>query len=149
MTHVLVRDPLDLDPEAPGLDEDTRRRRRSLAKMRQMSLPELQNLAVRAGILTPDGELTEPYKDMSPSPYREALSDNSLDLPILEVLRSTDVANPRTYQAVVDELRSRWAVNEDEVLVRPRRMKALDFVEEREPFHFSITAKGYCSFEPW
>ncbi len=81
MTRVLVHDPPELDPEAPGLDEDTRHRRRSLAKMRKLSLTELQNLAVRAGILTPDGDLTEPYKDTSPSPYREALSDSSLDVP--------------------------------------------------------------------
>jgi len=52
-----------LDPEAPGLDEDTRRRRRVLAQMEQMTPDELVQLAVRAGILTKDGELTPPYRD--------------------------------------------------------------------------------------
>jgi len=52
-----------LDPEAPGLDEDTRRRRRVLAEMEQMSADELVQLAVRAGILTEDGQLTPPYRD--------------------------------------------------------------------------------------
>jgi hypothetical protein len=59
-----------LDPEAPGLDEDTRRRRRALAKMEQMSPEELFQLAVRAGIYTPDGELTEPYRSEEPSACR-------------------------------------------------------------------------------
>jgi hypothetical protein len=53
----------NLDPEAPGLDEDTRRRRRVLAEMRKMSVEELFQLAVRAGIYTEDGELTPPYRD--------------------------------------------------------------------------------------
>jgi hypothetical protein len=52
-----------LDPEAPGLDDDTRRRRRILAEMRNMSIDELKALAVRAGIYTEDGELTPPYRD--------------------------------------------------------------------------------------
>jgi len=52
-----------LDPEAPGLDDDTRRRRRILAEMRNMSIEELKALAVRAGIYTEDGELTPPYRD--------------------------------------------------------------------------------------
>ena len=52
-----------LDPEAPGLDEDTRRRRRVLAEMEQMSTDELVRLAVRAGILTEEGQLTPPYRD--------------------------------------------------------------------------------------
>jgi len=52
-----------LDPEAPGLDEDTRRRRRVLAEMEQMSADELVQLAVHAGILTEDGQLTPPYRD--------------------------------------------------------------------------------------
>ena len=52
-----------LDPEAPGLDEDTRRRRHVLAEMEQMSADELVQLAVRAGILTEDGQLTPPYRD--------------------------------------------------------------------------------------
>jgi len=52
-----------LDPEAPGLDEETRRRRRVLAEMRQMSVEEIFQLAVRAGIYTEDGQLTPPYRD--------------------------------------------------------------------------------------
>jgi len=55
--------PPTLDPEAPGLDEDTRRRRRVLAEMEQMSGDELVQLAMRAGILTEDGRLTPPYRD--------------------------------------------------------------------------------------
>lgn len=53
----------ELDPEAPGLDEETRRRRRVLAEMRQMSVEEIFQLAVRAGIYTEDGQLTPPYRD--------------------------------------------------------------------------------------
>jgi len=52
-----------LDPEAPGLDEETRRRRRILAKMEQMSNEEIFQLCVRAGIYTADGQLTPPYRD--------------------------------------------------------------------------------------
>jgi hypothetical protein len=52
-----------LDPEAPGLDEMTRRRRRVLARMQQMSPDELRQLGVRAGIFTEDGQLTPPYRD--------------------------------------------------------------------------------------
>jgi hypothetical protein len=52
-----------LDPEAPGLDEETRRRRRVLAEMEQMSPEELFQVAVQAGIYTPDGKLTPPYRD--------------------------------------------------------------------------------------
>jgi len=52
-----------LDPEAPGLDEDTRRRRRALAELQKLSLDELFRVAVRAGIYTEDGELTPPYRD--------------------------------------------------------------------------------------
>lgn len=52
-----------LDPEAPGLDEETRRRRRILAEMQQMSTEEFFQLAVRAGIYTEDGQLTPPYRD--------------------------------------------------------------------------------------
>ncbi|HSK03747.1 MAG TPA: hypothetical protein VK932_20985 [Kofleriaceae bacterium] len=52
-----------LDPEAPGLDEETRRRRRILAEMRRMSTEEFFQLAVRAGIYTEDGQLTPPYRD--------------------------------------------------------------------------------------
>jgi hypothetical protein len=52
-----------LDPEAPGLDEDTRRRRRALAELQKLSVDELFRVAVRAGIYTEDGELTPPYRD--------------------------------------------------------------------------------------
>jgi len=62
-----------LDPEAPGLDAETRRRRRVLAEMEQMSPDELLSLAVRAGILTEDGQLTPPYRDdAEPSACRPA-----------------------------------------------------------------------------
>ena len=52
-----------LDPEAVGLDEDTRARRRILARMRAMTADELLKLAVSAGIYTEDGKLTPPYRD--------------------------------------------------------------------------------------
>jgi hypothetical protein len=52
-----------LDPDAPGLDEMTRRRRTALAQMQQMSTDEIFQLAVRAGIYTADGQLTEHYRD--------------------------------------------------------------------------------------
>ena len=55
--------PITLDPDAPGLDEETRRRRRVLAEMQQMSAEEIFQLAVRAGIYTEDGQLTPPYRD--------------------------------------------------------------------------------------
>ena len=65
------REPVDLDPEAPGLDEDTRARRRALAKLQQLSPRESFELAVRAGIYTPDGRLTDPYRpDGEPSAHR-------------------------------------------------------------------------------
>ncbi len=54
---------ISLDPEAPGLDDETRRRRRVLARMKQMSVAELTALAVEAGIYTEDGQLTPPYRD--------------------------------------------------------------------------------------
>jgi len=52
-----------LDPDAPGLDEDTRRRRRALAELQKLSVDELFRVAVRAGIYTEDGELAPPYRD--------------------------------------------------------------------------------------
>jgi hypothetical protein len=55
--------PANLDPDAPGLDEDTRWRRRVLAKLRRLSPQELFEIAVEAGIYTPDGQLTPPYRD--------------------------------------------------------------------------------------
>jgi len=66
-----IHKPDDLDPEAPGLDEDTRIRRRALARLKQLSTRELFELAVRAGIYTPDGKLTPPYRpDAEPSACR-------------------------------------------------------------------------------
>jgi hypothetical protein len=60
-----------LDPDAPGLDDDTRRRRRALAELQKLSIEELFQVAVRAGIYTQDGQLTAPYRDDSePSGYR-------------------------------------------------------------------------------
>jgi hypothetical protein len=51
-----------LDPNAPGLDEMTRRRRRALAAMTKMTADELFGLAVRAGIYTKAGKLAKPYR---------------------------------------------------------------------------------------
>ena len=59
-----------LDPEAPGLDEETRRRRRALVELQQLPIEELFQVAVRAGIYTQDGELTEPYRGTEPSACR-------------------------------------------------------------------------------
>lgn len=59
-----------LDPNAPGLDEETRQRRRVLAQLRNMSLAELDQVMVRAGIFTEDGQLTEPYRNDEPSASR-------------------------------------------------------------------------------
>ena len=61
---------IPLDPEAPGLDEETRERRRALLKLTQLPIDELFQVAVRAGIYTPDGELTEPYRSTEPSACR-------------------------------------------------------------------------------
>lgn len=62
-----------LDPNAPGLDEMTRKRRRALVSMQQMSTEELLRLAVRAGIYTKKGKLKKPYrKDAEPSASRPA-----------------------------------------------------------------------------
>jgi hypothetical protein len=52
-----------LDPNAPGLDEATRRRRRALAEMQRMSTDDLFKLAVRAGIYTKSGKLAKHYRD--------------------------------------------------------------------------------------
>ena len=57
-----------LDPNAPGLDEMTRKRRRALASMQQMSATALLQLAVRAGIYTKSGKLTKPYRKNGESP---------------------------------------------------------------------------------
>jgi hypothetical protein len=50
-----------LDPEAPGLDEETRHRRRALAAMFKMSPDARRKIAVSVGIYTPDGRLTKHY----------------------------------------------------------------------------------------
>jgi hypothetical protein len=55
-----------LDPDEPGLDDRTRRRRRILAEMREMSTAEILAIAVRAGISTPDGQLTPNYRHDAP-----------------------------------------------------------------------------------
>lgn len=52
-----------LDPNAPGLDETTRQRRVALAELEQLSTAEIFQVAVRAGIYTADGQLTEHYRD--------------------------------------------------------------------------------------
>ncbi len=68
-----------LDPEAPGLDEDTRVRRRVLARMQQMSHAEFHQILVHAGIYNTDGTVAEPYT-VPGSDYREsATTDESLD----------------------------------------------------------------------
>ena len=54
---------IELDPNAPGLDMETRRRRRVLAKMQRMSTEQLFQLAVQAEIYTADGKLAAPYRD--------------------------------------------------------------------------------------
>ncbi len=60
-----------LDPDAPGLDDETRSRRRALAELGSMTPDELFEVAVRAGIYTKDGELTAPYRDDGePSAHR-------------------------------------------------------------------------------
>ncbi|UQA60052.1 hypothetical protein [Polyangium aurulentum] len=130
------------DPDAPGLDEVTRRQRRLLAEFAKLGPEELRALAVKAGIMTPDGELTEFYKDDSPSPYRDALSGSALDFPILDVLRAPEVQTPLRYEAVAAELGQRWAVAESEVLVRLRRLSAYGFVDEPENLCFRVTEKG-------
>jgi hypothetical protein len=52
-----------LSPDDPGLEEETRRRRRVLARMQKMSIEQVKVLVVRAGIYTEDGQLTPPYRD--------------------------------------------------------------------------------------
>jgi hypothetical protein len=57
-----------LDPDAPGLDADTRARRRALAKLEQLSHEEFSQFLVDAGIYTPDGQLTEHYRSEGAEP---------------------------------------------------------------------------------
>ena len=52
-----------LNPDEPGIDEETRRHRRALVKLTKMSTEELRQLAIRAGIWDEDGNLTEHYRD--------------------------------------------------------------------------------------
>jgi hypothetical protein len=60
----------NMDPEKPGLDEETRARRRILAEMRAMTPEQRFQIAVRAGIFTADGQWTAPYLNDEPSLYR-------------------------------------------------------------------------------
>lgn len=64
------RKPRTLDPEAPGLDEETRRRRRALARLQQLSDDDFFQFLVRVGIYTEDGQLTPPYRSDEPSASR-------------------------------------------------------------------------------
>lgn len=59
-----------LNPNAPGLDEMTRRRRRALAKLEAMSAEQVFQIAVRAGIYTKSGRLTKHYRGDEPSATR-------------------------------------------------------------------------------
>lgn len=61
---------IQLPPDEPGLDEETRARRVVLEKMQRMTPQELFDLAVRAGIFKEDGMLTEPYASTEPGAYR-------------------------------------------------------------------------------
>lgn len=54
---------IKLDPNAPGLDDETRQRRRALVALMRMSTREVFQLAVRAGIYTKSGRLTKHYRD--------------------------------------------------------------------------------------
>lgn len=132
----------DLDPEAPGLDEDTRRRRRVLREMQNMSYEERLALAVKAGILTPEGELTESYRYSGPSPYRDALSGSALDFPILDAIQEHEPQGSVHYEQVMQILERHWVVGENEVLSRMRRMAAAGFLASGDLFHFSLTEKG-------
>lgn len=59
-----------LDPDAPGLDDETRRRRRALARLQKLSAAQVFQVMVRAGIYTQEGELTAPYSGDEPSAHR-------------------------------------------------------------------------------
>lgn len=62
---------IKLDPNAPGPDQETLRRRRALAEMQRMSSDDIFRLAVRAGIYTKSGRLTKHYRDdVEPSRHR-------------------------------------------------------------------------------
>lgn len=138
MTHILPPDPLD--PEAPGLDESTRFRRRQLAALAEMSPDELLALGVRAGILTPDGELAEYFRTPTPSPYRDALMGSALDFPILDLLCAREALSPNE---IADELGQRWAVSENEIWGRLRRMAELrTALVEQQGVHFKVTDAG-------
>jgi hypothetical protein len=138
MANLLPHEPLD--PEAPGLDEQTRRRRRVLADMRKMSPEELRDFAKQVGILTPDGSLAERYLDDSPSPYTDVLTGSALDYPILDVLQGARGGSLHP-DDVLAELERRWVVGPNEVLVRLRRMVDHGLVDEAE-LRFSLTERG-------
>jgi len=56
---------------APKLDEETLRRRAVLAEMQKMTPDELVALAIHAGILDENHQLTAPYRaESGPSGYR-------------------------------------------------------------------------------
>jgi hypothetical protein len=138
MTHLLPAEPLD--PEAPGLDEDTRFRRRRLVAMAKMSPDEFRALAVRAGVLTPEGDLTAPYQDQTPSPYRDALMGSGLDLPILRELCAGASLRPSEIAAALGQ---RWAVSENEVWGRLRRLASRDpALVTQDGVGFSVTEAG-------
>jgi hypothetical protein len=59
-----------LETEVEHLDEETLKRRQVLEEMEQMSADELVALAIRAGILDENHELTEPYRSDEPSACR-------------------------------------------------------------------------------
>jgi hypothetical protein len=63
--------PQALDPDAPGLDDMTRRRRIVLRRITEKTDAEILASLVDAGIYTPQGELTPPYRnDAEPSACR-------------------------------------------------------------------------------
>lgn len=59
-----------LNPDEPGIDEATRRRRQGLVKLTQMSIEERRQVGIRAGIWDEDGNLTAHYRGDEPSATR-------------------------------------------------------------------------------
>jgi hypothetical protein len=59
-----------IDPDEPGLDNETRRRRKGLAAAQRFTRRQLFELAVRAGIYNSDGTLTPPYATEEGSIHR-------------------------------------------------------------------------------
>lgn len=73
MQALATSEPIQLDPNAPGLDDETRRRRHVLATLQRLSSAEVLELAIRAGIYTREGDLTAEYQPgsavrVAPSP---------------------------------------------------------------------------------